>query len=576
MESYPEFAPRAGLSTATRMMLDNDGSTTLLLQSLVGTALNAEVLTEPLTGTVPPPAHLTTVFGDISFEDLGLRRSRLRDETGAVVSENVITYVDRDRGSLIPEGTTPFGLHTRQLGLFERRRILGTGVTTAGFGLLPAGSPGRVYEIEFSNQARVLIHEVFNPRFTSGEPGAADRESTARTVEAAASAANSHHQPCWPHGFETRRAREVLRQATPLVSAAGCRELRDRLADPNFLLQAGDCAETFQDNAPASVMNRIRLLGTMAERITEVSGVPTVKVGRIAGQYAKPRSSSVERRDGITLPSYLGDAVNRADFSPQARNPDPRNLIRAYQESGKTLSFMAGSDVYTSHEALLLDYEEPLVRRSADDGLRYGLSAHLLWIGERTRSLTGPHVALAARIANPVAVKLGPTSTPEDLLALHDALNPFDVPGRLTFILRMGRARAYDRANCLLSAAADHGFTDRFVSDPMHGNTTTSDGGVKTRAVREIEGELRAFFAACGDTGVRPGGVHLELSGEPVTECVGAEPDDAYLRGNYRTACDPRLNPEQSLKIAKLVGELLADWTVDTAAPTHELGLITA
>ncbi|MEU0795294.1 3-deoxy-7-phosphoheptulonate synthase [Amycolatopsis sp. NPDC005961] len=573
MESYPEFASPAAVPPATRMLLNNDGSTTVLLQSLLGSSLAAEVLPEVAVASVKPSAQLAAVFGRESADELGVRRSRLRDEAGAVVSENAITFLDRDRGHLMPSGKTPFGLHTRCLGLYERRRLLVAGVTTGRFGLLPAGSPGRVYEIEFSNRAKVLVHEVFNPRFVATDaPGRRPVERHTMT-DFTPVVPGEHHQPQWPLASERRRVRRVLTRVAPLVSAADCRRLRGALGQPGFLLHAGDCAETFRENTPRSVMNRAALLRAMAGRIERASGREVVTVGRIAGQYAKPRSAAVERRDELVLPSYLGDAVNGSEFSARSRTPDPRNLIRAYQESAKTLSFLAGSGVATSHEALLLDYERPLARYSPDDGRWYGLSAHLLWIGERTRSLTGPHVELAAGIANPVAVKIGPKAGPDELLGLHDALNPHNEPGRLTFIFRMGHAQAYDRARALLSAAAAEGLADRFVSDPMHGNTITTAAGVKTRWLPEIEAELRAFFAACRDTGTSPGGVHLELSGDLVTECVTGELDDGYLATAYRSACDPRLNPEQSLWVADVVGELLAR---TSAAASPEPVLATA
>jgi 3-deoxy-7-phosphoheptulonate synthase len=572
MESYPEFAPSStSVPSETRMMLNNDGSTTVLLQSLLGSSLAAEVLPEVAVASIRPSAHLAEVFGIEA--DLGVRRSRLRDEAGTVVSENVITFHGRDRGRLIPGGTTPFGLHTRCLGLFERRRILGAGVTADRFGLLPAGSPGRVYEIEFSNRAKVLVHEVFNPRFVATDAPARLRGERHSMTDFTPVASGEHRQPRWPSASEVRHVRRVLARVAPLVAAEDCRRLRTTLEQPNFLLQAGDCAETFRENTPRSVMNRVSLLRTLSERIERLSGREVVTVGRIAGQYAKPRSATVERRGELTLPPYLGDAVNGTEFSSQARVPDPRNLLRAYQESGKTLSFMDGSGVATSHEALLLDYERPLARYNPDDGRWYGLSAHLLWIGERTRSLTGPHIEFAAGIANPIAVKVGPKATVEELFGLHDALNPHNTPGRLTFILRMGHAQAYDRARALLSAAAAEGLADRFVSDPMHGNTVTSAAGVKTRLIPEIEAELRAFFQACRDTGTRPGGVHLELSGDFVTECLTGEIDDAYLATDYRSACDPRLNPEQSLRVADLIGELLAGTPITTPP---ELSLATA
>lgn len=564
MDSYPDFAPPSAMPAATRMMLHNEGSTTVLLQSLVGSALSAQVLPETDPAPLAPSGHLTEVFGAGPHDGLGIRHSRLRDSAGTLVSENLITFRRTDRDRLIPRDDTPFGLHTRRLGLFERRRIFTVGTTTERFGLLPAGSPGRVYEIEFSDRARVLVHEVFNPRFvTTGEPPAApggDRPAT----DLAHTAAGPHHQPRWPDAARVRQVREVLTKVDPLVRATDCRALQAELAGPAFLLQAGDCAETFRDNTPRSVVNRVSLLRGMSDRIAAASGVRVVTVGRIAGQYAKPRSSPVERRGGIALPSYLGDAVNSVSFSARERTPDPSQLLRAYRESSKALSFMAGSGVYASHEALLLDYERPQVRHSTQDGRPYGLSAHLLWIGERTRALAGPHIEFAASIANPVAVKLGPGCSPEELLRLHSALNPDNVPGRLTFVLRMGHTHAYDRCRALLGAATDAELADRFVSDPMHGNSVTSAAGVKTRTMGAIEAELRAFFDACRDTGTTPGGVHLEVSGDDVTECVDSEIDDVYLAARYRSACDPRLNPAQSLRLADVVGELLAETFADS------------
>lgn len=539
------------------MLLHNDGSTTVLLQALVDSPLSAEVLPELDARSITADEHVPRVFAVHGRRDLAVRRSRLRDTTGAVVSENTITFRVNDRDLLMPPAEVPFGLHTRQLGLFERRRILGVGVTAEPFGLLPAGASGRIYEIEFSNRARVLVHEVFNPQFVTADLlGAASGEASSATG-VALSASREHHQPRWPRMSDARHARRVLARAAPLVSAQDCRRLQAELAQPAFLLHAGDCAETFRNNTPRSVVNRIALMRAMSDTIASSLGARVLTVGRIAGQYAKPRSTSMEHRDGRALPSYFGDAVNSSEFSEPGRTPNPRNMIRAYQESSKTLSFMARSGVFTSHEALLLDYERPQTRQSPDDGRWYDHSAHLLWIGERTRSLSGPHVGFAQGIANPVAVKIGPTATTGDLVGLHAALNPDNIAGRLTFIFRMGRAHAYERARELLACAASEGLQDRFISDPMHGNTVTSPAGVKTRRIPDIEHELRAFFGACRDSGIAPGGVHLELSGDDVTECVDERVDDTYLATNYRSTCDPRLNPSQSAHLAEIVGELL-------------------
>ncbi|GGZ39315.1 phospho-2-dehydro-3-deoxyheptonate aldolase [Streptomyces inusitatus] len=365
------------------------------------------------------------------------------------------------------------------------------------------------------------------------------------------------YQPGWPVEAEVKRARDALARADPLVPASGIRRLQARLAEPGFLLHAGDCAETFRDNTRTSVAKRVSLLHAMSDAIEAKSGRPVVMVGRIAGQYAKPRSAPTEHRTGITLPSYFGDAVNDTDFSAAGRTPDPWNLVRAHEHSKKTLSHLEGSGVFASHEALLLDYEQPQTRRSADEGRVYDHSAHLLWIGERTRSLTGDHVDFAAGIANPIAVKIGPGATPAALMGLHAVLNPENLPGRLAFIFRMGRHRAYDLAYAMLSRIMAEGWTDRVICDPMHGNTVVSPAGLKTRVVAAIEAETREFFSACNDTGVTPGGIHLEVSGDDVSECVPARVDDTYLAINYRSACDPRLNPEQASYLAQLVGELL-------------------
>ncbi|MFE3669586.1 3-deoxy-7-phosphoheptulonate synthase [Streptomyces goshikiensis] len=551
MSAYPVFAEPPSLPSATRMMLRNEGSTTVLLQSLMDSPLFAEVLPGPDPADLRTSGHLTDVFGAAPHADLRIRRSRLRDRTGAVVSENLITFRQADAVHVIPRGDTPFGLHTRSLGLYERRRILASGLTVERFGLLPADAPGRAYEIAFSNDATVLVHEVFNPQFVTTTTEAGTRSGTGLP----------DHQPRWPDPRETARVRRVLAHADPLVPMEEAHALRTELAGPSFLLQGGDCAETFADNTPRAVRNRVDLLRAMSERIAQASGARVVTVGRIAGQYAKPRSVPVERRGDSSLPSYLGDAVNSAAFTAAGRIPDPRNLLRAYRESAKTLSFLSGSEIYSSHEALLLDYELPQTRLSPVDGARWAHSGHLLWIGERTRSLTGPHIGFASSVANPIAVKIGPGCAPDELLALHAVLNPHNVPGRLTFILRMGRALAYERALELLTAASAIGLADRFVCDPMHGNGVTSPAGIKTRTMRAIEEELCGFFAACRETGMPPGGVHLELSGDDVTECVDVDIDDAWLGHRYRTSCDPRLNPSQSLHLADLIATLLVTTT---------------
>jgi 3-deoxy-7-phosphoheptulonate synthase len=426
-------------------------------------------------------------------------------------------------------------------------------------------------------------------------------------------------QPSWPDPAALAEVTTELSTAPGLVVAAECDTLRQRLAavarGEAFLLQGGDCAETFAAVTTTQVRDKVRTLLQMAVVLTYAASVPVVKVGRIAGQFAKPRSTDLEALTG--LPSYRGDAVNDLDPSPEARIPDPRRMLRAYQASAATLNlvraqtqggladlsevhrwttdFVSGSpageryerlaqdidralafmracgvdldheqslhgvEFYASHEALLLDYEHALTRYDDDRGALYDLSGHMVWIGERTRALDGAHVEFARNIANPIGLKLGPTTSVADAVALAERLDPHREPGRLTFISRMGAAAVRDVLPPLIEGVRAAGVMVPWVCDPMHGNTFTSPSGYKTRRFDDVVDEVRGFFAVHRALGTRPGGLHVELTGDDVTECLGGAYDivDADLGGRYETACDPRLNTGQALELAFLVAEML-------------------
>ncbi len=427
-------------------------------------------------------------------------------------------------------------------------------------------------------------------------------------------------QPAWPDPAVLDEVVAELRTRPPLVFAGECDQLTERLGavarGEAFLLQGGDCAETFVDATADSIRNKIKTLLQMAVVLTYGAQVPVVKVGRIAGQFAKPRSSDTETRNGVTLPAYRGDAVNGLEFTASARTYDPKRLLRVYNSSAATLNllraftqggfadlrevhawnrgFVRGSaahqryelmardidralafmhacgvdpeafrtvDMYSSHEALLLDYERALTRIDSRTGLPYDVSAHLVWIGDRTRDLDGAHIAFAASIHNPIAVKLGPTTTPETALALVERLNPDDVPGRLTFVSRMGAGQVRDALPPLVDKVTASGATVAWVCDPMHGNTFDAPDGRKTRQFDDVIDEVRGFFEVHRALGTHPGGLHLELTGDDVSEWLGGSgglgETDLPLR--YQTACDPRLNHGQSLELAFLVAEMLAE-----------------
>jgi 3-deoxy-7-phosphoheptulonate synthase len=424
-------------------------------------------------------------------------------------------------------------------------------------------------------------------------------------------------QPTWPDESALADVRERLAASAPLVVPAAADTLRQRLAAAGrgeaFLLQGGDCAETFAEANADRIRNKIRTILQMAVILTHGASMPVVKLGRMAGQYAKPRSADTESRDGVTLPAYRGDMVNGHAFTPEARVPDPERLVEAYRISAATwnvvrafttggfadlrqvhewnrgfmrnpayaryeqtaseidraIRFMhaCGADfdalrtveMFVSHEALVLDYERALTRLDSRTGDAYDTSAHFLWIGERTRQLDGAHVDFLSRVANPIGVKLGPTTTPDDALALAERLNPGRVPGRLTFISRMGAGRVREALPPLVEAVAREQVPVTWVTDPMHGNTITSASGYKTRRFDDVLDEVRGFFEVHRAAGTVPGGLHVELTGDDVTEVLGGseEIDDAGLALRYETLVDPRLNHQQSLEMAFQVAEML-------------------
>ncbi|MFD5315504.1 3-deoxy-7-phosphoheptulonate synthase [Streptomyces sp. NPDC127098] len=393
-------------------------------------------------------------------------------------------------------------------------------------------------------------------------------------------------QPDWaPHWGELDTVLGELTERPPLVTAGTAAALRDELAfvarGTAFVIQAGECAELFEDSTPDRVRAKATLLHGLADVFESLTKLPVVRIGRFAGQFAKPRSSPWETLpDGTVLPVYRGDAVNSVEATEVARRPDPRRLLRAYDCAGSALAELAGSDdprgtgdvraalapTYVSHEALLLEYEHALTRPDAAGG-RYASSAHFLWIGERTRQLDHAHVELAASISNPIGVKLGPDASPADVAALLDRLNPEERPGRLTFVVRMGAEKLPKRLPALLSALGPRAAHATWITDPMHGNTRQTAARQKTRVLDDVLAEVEGFFAAMSAHGLPPGGLHLETAPDDVTECVTHEGQlhSPIPLPRYESACDPRLNPEQAEQVVRLAAEL----TARPAAPSH-------
>ncbi|HMR48505.1 MAG TPA: 3-deoxy-7-phosphoheptulonate synthase class II [Arachnia sp.] len=437
-------------------------------------------------------------------------------------------------------------------------------------------------------------------------------------------------QPTYPNARSLDKVVAELEQRPPLVFAGECDDLRGQMAEVAegraFLLQGGDCAESFESGTAQDIKGKLMVQLSMAVVLTYAAQVPVVKVGRIAGQYAKPRSQDTETRSGVTLPTYRGDAVNGFDFSEDARIHDPRRLLRMYNYSAATLNlvraftqggfadlrgvhswnadfvrhsaveaeyeelaaeidralaFMVACgvqdaalstvDFYASHEALLLEYERALTRVDSRSQRLYDCSGHMLWIGERTRHLDGAHIELLRRVHNPLGVKLGPSTTPEDALAIADRLDPDRVPGRLTFISRMGAGKVRESLPRLIEAVEGAGRKVAWVCDPMHGNTFATANGYKTRSFSDVVEEVNGFFDVHAQLGTWPGGLHVELTGTDVTECVGGahQLSEEDLESRYETTCDPRLNRDQSLEMAFTVAKRLKENRINRVNPVQ-------
>ncbi|GEB69388.1 3-deoxy-7-phosphoheptulonate synthase [Pseudoalteromonas carrageenovora] len=430
-------------------------------------------------------------------------------------------------------------------------------------------------------------------------------------------------QPQYPDQEELKSVEGQLKSAPPLVFAEETRSLFKQLEDVcegrAFLLQGGDCAESFSDFNAANIRDTFKTILQMAVVLTYGGKCPVVKIARMAGQYAKPRSADLETIDGISLPSYRGDIVNSFEFTEEARIPDPQRLMKAYHNSAATLNLLRAfaqggladlhqvnrwnmgfvaanpqkerfqqladkiqdalefmevcginstiapslkeTDLYTSHEALLLGYEEALTRRDHLSGDWYDCSAHFVWIGERTRQLDHAHIEFFKGIKNPIGVKVGPGMDPDDLIRLIDAVNPDNIPGRLTLITRMGADVLPEKLPALVRRVQQEGRKVIWSSDPMHGNTEKATSGYKTRSFDNIMREISQFFAVHKSEGSYAGGVHLEMTGQHVTECTGGAYglSDDDLAQRYKTQCDPRLNADQVLEVGFLVADLLKD-----------------
>ena len=431
----------------------------------------------------------------------------------------------------------------------------------------------------------------------------------------------AEQQPNWTDNQLVQKVNNEISLYPPLVFSGEVRTLKQNLADAaqgnGFLIQGGDCAETFNDFKADSIRDKLKILLQMSVVLTYGASCNVIKVGRIAGQFAKPRSSDTETRGEQTLPSYRGDAVNGIEFTDDARQPNPKRLLKTYNQSAATLNLLRAftlggfadlnkvqlwnqefistssqgkkyqkiatsiddalqfmnavgissdryaslrmAELYTSHEALLLGYEQALTRKDSISGDWYDCSAHFLWIGNRTRQIDGAHVEFLSGVKNPIGIKAGPSLTPDELVALAHKLNPENEFGRLTVITRMGADKINDYLPQLINRATSENLNLLWICDPMHGNTYKTETGYKTRHFNTILKEIQQFFAIHQELSTIPGGVHFELTGHNVTECLGGAQEirDNDLKERYETACDPRLNNEQSLELAFLITELL-------------------
>ena len=433
---------------------------------------------------------------------------------------------------------------------------------------------------------------------------------------------NALHMPKYIDEKHLNKTLEEISKFPPLVFAGEARLLKEKLSDVSkgkaFMLQGGDCAESFADFHPDNIRDTFKVILQMAVVLTFGSSCPVVKVGRIAGQFAKPRSQDTEIVNGIEMESYKGDIINSIEFTKESRKPDPNRLIRAYNQSAATLNLIRAfsqggfanlnkihqwnlnfveeenakkfreislrideclafmnacgineknvrqlyeTEFYTSHEALLLDYEEAMTRIDSTTGKWYDVSAHMLWVGDRTRQLDGSHIEFLKGIENPIGIKVGPSTDPEELIKILSVLNPNNESGRVTLICRMGADKINSILPNIIKIVKKEGSNVVWACDPMHGNTIKSNTGYKTRPLKNIFSEIQKFFQIHKSIGTYPGGVHLEMTGQDVTECMGGlqEITDEDLKNRYHTFCDPRLNASQSLELAFLISDFLKD-----------------
>ncbi len=621
---------RAFTDPTARMLLANDGLTTPLLEASLGTALHIRVVHQDV---VPADRVSETVARSLRVDEdceVVVRHSGLVDPDLVLVSMNHVVAEKNAATRFGIDGPGPIGYQLASRGVAQSRRVL-----WAGLARWIDGRPcvAKAYVIDVSGAPVCYIKECFNPDLISPqscpdasgggtgepEPVLVDEVRASRPNDPGVPPTDSGnrpalHQPSWPDAAAAARNTDRLRSLPPLVGSAECEALRTELAAATegraFVLQLGDCAETFEMSDVRALADRQALAAAAAAVLSYGRGITPVVIGRVAGEYAKPRSQPLEKSTG--LHSYLGDMINGYEPDAASRTPDPGRMVEAYFHAAATLNHlrthpmppagaaarlireaadlcdhrgpvrllrdvadlldlvMTASDggrnqhgplMRVSHEALLLDYEQALTRRG-HDGRWWDCSAHLLWIGERTRDPAHAHIRFAELINNPIGVKLGPATRPADVAALCRRLNPGKVPGRLTLIPRLGADRAATVLPALLEAAAETGTPVCWVCDPMHGNTFVTDQGIKTRRVDEVTAEIRAFFGACRATGVMPGGLHLETAPEPVTECVGGwqRLREDELATKYDTRCDPRLNAAQTLQCVTVAVDELGSW----------------
>jgi 3-deoxy-D-arabino-heptulosonate 7-phosphate (DAHP) synthase class II len=605
-------------SSLTRMLLAGEGLTTPVLEAALSTGLQVRVLRQDDVPGEQIPDGIARDLRLTGRDRVVVRRSCLVDSAMTLVSVNlVVATVGAATAKGIDRVDTPIGYGLIASGISQHRRNL-----RAGLARWPDGRAcaAKAYLVVLDEQPVCYIRECFNPSLISPDLSSASRhESLGRmwddepvAVPAVDVSVNSAvglperpalHQPVWPDEDVARECCDRLRALPPLVSLAECDQLTDDLAAAaagrSFVLHLGDCAETFASCNTHSLVSRQALAAAAAGVLAYGSGLRVVTIGRIAGQYAKPRSQPIDASTGMA--AYLGDMVNSADPDPGARVPDPHRMLAAYFHAATTLNHLrahptppstamttlirraasvcpdravanmlddmtnmfdlalAGPpdsrvlhsllpELRISHEALVLAYEHSLTRRASKDRW-WDCSAHLLWIGERTRQSGHAHIELARRIANPVAVKLGPTASPDDVADLCQRLNPDKIPGRLTLIPRLGVKHAEQLLPQLLDAAAATGTPVCWVCDPMHANTRRAADGRKTRRLDDISAEIQAFFAACRHTDTIPAGLHLETCPDDITECTGGwqQLDEGDLARDYRTCCDPRLNDIQTI-----------------------------